>query len=105
MSGNSPFYKLRNAQGSPLAVQVKLEQCGSREKRSRSTQHPGDVRAAPWGNHSNGTYAAEEGNLPKGRALASVTRSFYNRECHPRSTAEPPATSAGESAAVVFPKF
>ena len=73
MSGNSPFYKLRNAQSSPLTAQVMLEQCGLREKRSRSTQHPGDVRDASWGNHSNSTYAAEEGNLPKGHALGLST--------------------------------
>ena len=95
MSGNSPFCKPRDAQASPLMVQVILEQYGSWEKPSRSTQHQGNFREASWGNHSNGTYATEEGNLSKGHGLASVTRSFYNRKCHPRSTSEPPATPAG----------
>ena len=37
MSGNSPFCKPRDAQASPLMEQVILEQYGSWEKPSRST--------------------------------------------------------------------
>ena len=69
MSGNSPFYKLRNAQGPPLLVQAMLEQCGPWEKRSRRTEHQGDFQEASRGSHPNGQKLQKREIYPRGMDL------------------------------------